>query len=312
MAFPIPANTTLDIYRAGNSPPAAPDLAGVRARSFPRRELEGWTARPRLHALAGPAPGNRHPRQPRRYRLCAGQERHRVRRRLLRAHPLPQRQRFQVRLPDAAGGRLAEPESLRGCPHEFQPHSQSHQGPSPRAGRRPAATRAESAHCTARPSGRRWPRSTRKSALRARCSLTNCPMADSSSSTVICARISRRTWKWRSRCWMSATPRPAPAAVARSAGAAGRLRPRRPGSPASLTSTVIGCHRQPVGVDRSDERRCRGSARRRAPRRSDPSDIPEQFLVLVECSDEQTQIELLQRFQQEGLKCKARILGCFG
>jgi hypothetical protein len=33
--------------------------------------------------------------------------------------------------------------------------------------------------------------------------------------------------------------------------------------------------------------------------------IREQFLILVECADEQTQIELLQRFQQEGLKCKA-------
>jgi hypothetical protein len=36
-------------------------------------------------------------------------------------------------------------------------------------------------------------------------------------------------------------------------------------------------------------------------------DIPEQFLILVECDDEQTQIELLQRFQDEGLKCKALV-----
>jgi hypothetical protein len=35
--------------------------------------------------------------------------------------------------------------------------------------------------------------------------------------------------------------------------------------------------------------------------------IAEQFLILVECVDEQTQIELLQRFQQEGLKCKALV-----
>ncbi len=35
--------------------------------------------------------------------------------------------------------------------------------------------------------------------------------------------------------------------------------------------------------------------------------IPEQFLILVECGDEQTQIELLQRFQEEGLKCKALV-----
>jgi hypothetical protein len=36
-------------------------------------------------------------------------------------------------------------------------------------------------------------------------------------------------------------------------------------------------------------------------------DIPEQFLILVECEDEQTQTELLQRFQDEGLKCKALV-----
>ena len=35
--------------------------------------------------------------------------------------------------------------------------------------------------------------------------------------------------------------------------------------------------------------------------------IPEQFLILVECADEQTQTELLQRFQDEGLKCKALV-----
>jgi hypothetical protein len=33
--------------------------------------------------------------------------------------------------------------------------------------------------------------------------------------------------------------------------------------------------------------------------------IPEQFLILVECADEATQRELLERFQAEGLKCKA-------
>jgi hypothetical protein len=36
-------------------------------------------------------------------------------------------------------------------------------------------------------------------------------------------------------------------------------------------------------------------------------DIPEQFLILVECADEATQMELLQRFQDEGLKCKALV-----
>jgi hypothetical protein len=35
--------------------------------------------------------------------------------------------------------------------------------------------------------------------------------------------------------------------------------------------------------------------------------IPEQFLILVECADEPTQTELLQRFQEEGLKCKALV-----
>jgi len=34
-------------------------------------------------------------------------------------------------------------------------------------------------------------------------------------------------------------------------------------------------------------------------------ELPEQFLVLVECGSEEEQVELLQRFQQEGLKCKA-------
>jgi hypothetical protein len=36
-------------------------------------------------------------------------------------------------------------------------------------------------------------------------------------------------------------------------------------------------------------------------------DIPEQFLILVECADETAQMELLQRFQDEGLKCKALV-----
>jgi len=30
MALPMPANTTCDVYRPGNAPPAAPDAAGVR------------------------------------------------------------------------------------------------------------------------------------------------------------------------------------------------------------------------------------------------------------------------------------------
>lgn len=44
----------------------------------------------------------------------------------------------------------------------------------------------------------------------------------------------------------------------------------------------------------------------RSPREK-PANIPEQFLILVECANEATQIELLQRFQEEGLKCKALV-----
>jgi hypothetical protein len=33
--------------------------------------------------------------------------------------------------------------------------------------------------------------------------------------------------------------------------------------------------------------------------------IPEQFLILVTCRDEQHQIELLRRFQSEGMACRA-------
>ena len=34
---------------------------------------------------------------------------------------------------------------------------------------------------------------------------------------------------------------------------------------------------------------------------------PEQFLILVECTDEAEQLNLLRRFQDEGLKCQAKI-----
>jgi hypothetical protein len=44
----------------------------------------------------------------------------------------------------------------------------------------------------------------------------------------------------------------------------------------------------------------------RTPRDKDTR-IPEQFLILVECADEPTQMELLERFQAEGLKCKALV-----
>jgi hypothetical protein len=35
------------------------------------------------------------------------------------------------------------------------------------------------------------------------------------------------------------------------------------------------------------------------------TDIPAQYLVLVTCRDERQQVELLERFQAEGLECKA-------
>ena len=39
--------------------------------------------------------------------------------------------------------------------------------------------------------------------------------------------------------------------------------------------------------------------------RPGPTDIPAQYLVLVTCRDERQQVELLERFQAEGLECKA-------
>ena len=47
------------------------------------------------------------------------------------------------------------------------------------------------------------------------------------------------------------------------------------------------------------------AAQARPPRSLDS--IPEQFLVLITCRDERHQVELLQRFQREGLPCKALI-----
>ena len=34
---------------------------------------------------------------------------------------------------------------------------------------------------------------------------------------------------------------------------------------------------------------------------------PERFLVMIECADEKQQVELLTRFQKEGLECKAML-----
>ena len=38
---------------------------------------------------------------------------------------------------------------------------------------------------------------------------------------------------------------------------------------------------------------------------ADPIELDAQYLVLVTCRDEAQQVELLQRFQREGLECKA-------
>jgi ParB-like chromosome segregation protein Spo0J len=35
--------------------------------------------------------------------------------------------------------------------------------------------------------------------------------------------------------------------------------------------------------------------------------LPEQYLIVIECRDEAHQVELLQRFQNEGLSCQAKI-----
>lgn len=39
--------------------------------------------------------------------------------------------------------------------------------------------------------------------------------------------------------------------------------------------------------------------------RKPKEDAPEQFMVMIECKDEQTQIALLRRFKKEGLSCRA-------
>jgi hypothetical protein len=48
-----------------------------------------------------------------------------------------------------------------------------------------------------------------------------------------------------------------------------------------------------------------GLAAASATRRPRGQSVPEQFLVLVTCRDEKHQIELLGRFQGEGLECRA-------
>jgi hypothetical protein len=45
-------------------------------------------------------------------------------------------------------------------------------------------------------------------------------------------------------------------------------------------------------------------AQARSPR-AEKESVPEQYLILIECDDEAAQVALLQRFQAEGLKCRA-------
>jgi hypothetical protein len=40
---------------------------------------------------------------------------------------------------------------------------------------------------------------------------------------------------------------------------------------------------------------------------AEPESVPEQFLIIITCTDERHQVELLERFQAEGLPCQAKI-----
>lgn len=51
MGLPAPPNTTCDIYRNGNSPPAAPDVAGVPCRLEPRHHERPLTDIMETHRL---------------------------------------------------------------------------------------------------------------------------------------------------------------------------------------------------------------------------------------------------------------------
>jgi hypothetical protein len=51
----------------------------------------------------------------------------------------------------------------------------------------------------------------------------------------------------------------------------------------------------------------RGAVEEAGDSRHRRDDVPEQFLILVECPDEATQAALLERFQKEGLRCKALV-----
>jgi hypothetical protein len=45
----------------------------------------------------------------------------------------------------------------------------------------------------------------------------------------------------------------------------------------------------------------------RARTADEPESVPEQYLIVIECTDERHQLELLERFQREGLTCQAKI-----
>jgi len=45
---------------------------------------------------------------------------------------------------------------------------------------------------------------------------------------------------------------------------------------------------------------------KQARKKKEQTDIPEMFMVLIECETEQEQIKLLRRFKREGLKCSAK------
>jgi ParB-like chromosome segregation protein Spo0J len=46
-------------------------------------------------------------------------------------------------------------------------------------------------------------------------------------------------------------------------------------------------------------------AKTKPPKFDEPPQQPEQFLILIECPDEQEQVRLLERLQGEGLSCRA-------
>jgi hypothetical protein len=45
----------------------------------------------------------------------------------------------------------------------------------------------------------------------------------------------------------------------------------------------------------------------RAHNAGEPEAVPEQYLIVIECTDEPHQLALLERFQREGLTCQAKI-----